>query len=75
MLKKISCIGKSLSVKEMRNIGGGRQFGDTPWDPSDDDLCTNVDTDISFDPRCDRDRDGRECRYPFYVNSFGRCTL
>ncbi len=69
MLKNILFIGRSLSITEMKNIGGRWQ------DTLDDEFCRNFDSDTSFDPRCDSDRDGRECRYPYYVNSFGRCTL
>ncbi|WP_299208599.1 hypothetical protein [uncultured Dokdonia sp.] len=66
MLKNIKSLGKILDKSEQKNIVGG-------WLPPG--YCDDFDTPESFNPNCDTDGDGRDCRFPFYVNSFGRCTL
>lgn len=63
MKSQILNIGKSLSKMEQKTIAGGLspQFGGHYPD------CPNV-----WIP-CDGG--GADCRFPFHVNQFGRCTL
>ncbi|WP_299120448.1 hypothetical protein [uncultured Tenacibaculum sp.] len=67
MLEKFKNLGKTISKQEQKNIKGSN------WLPEG--YCDDFDSDVSFNPNCDTDRDGRDCRFPFYINSFGRCTL
>lgn len=68
MKKSILNIGKSLNKMEQKAISGGT-FSNVPQIsiPGHDPDCPN--------PWVPCDGDGRDCRAPFHVNSFGRCTL
>lgn len=66
MLDQFKQLGKAINKTQQKHINGGKL---------PDSYCQDFDSYVTFNPECDLDRDGRECRFPFYVNSFGRCTL
>lgn len=64
-MKNLKNLGTILNKQQQKDINGGCFV----FDP--DGLCD----DFSFLQECNTDRDGRDCRAPFFVNQFGRCTL
>ena len=66
MLDQFKRLGQTIDKTQQKQINGG-------YLPPG--YCEDFDSFVSFNPNCDTDRDGRDCRFPFYVNSFGRCTL
>ena len=64
-MKNLKNLGKTLNKQEQIQINGGCFV----LDPNG--LCE----DFPFLEECNIDAEGRDCRFPFFVNSFGRCTL
>ncbi|WP_179376770.1 hypothetical protein [Winogradskyella wichelsiae] len=69
MKKSILKLGKALSKNEQKQISGGTPSvtETTPGFGNHYPNCPN--------PWVPCDSDLRDCRFPFHVNSFGRCTL
>jgi hypothetical protein len=72
-MKNLLKIGKELTKAQQKEVVGGeitRITNPTETTPGFDNHYPNCPN-----PWIPCDSDGRDCRFPFHVNQFGRCTL